>query len=388
MRNLKVAYKIMLSFGLLLAVLIGFGLFSLNKMSVINDQSTIIAENWLPSVVAVGKMEALVGDYRATESAHILSTDATKMASFDEALTELRREITTARQTYEKLISSPEERELYTDFSQDFDAYLSVSDRLLTLSRTNANTEAAALYNGQSSTEHAHMKDVLDKLVALNVDGGLQASAHGDEVYANAHFLVISVLIVAFALSAGVGYTLTRALSVPIGKLTSLMSGMSAGELKIQVPYTDQADEIGSIAKTLETFRHSLETAEVMRLEQARQQQVQLERGRRMEELVRSFDQVIGEVVSTVDSASTELQATAQGMSHIAEEMSNQAGNVAAASQQASGSVQTVASATEELRASISEINSRVDESARIIGQAVSEANTTNERVHKLSESA
>lgn len=388
MRNLKVAFKIALSFGVLLVLMASFGIFSLFKMSVINDQSTEIAENWLPSVEVVGRLDTLVGNYRATESAHILSTDATKMAAFDANLQKIRSDIATAKAEYEKLISSPEEREIYSDFSHDLESYLTVSDRLLTLSRNNANTEAATLYNGGSSAQQALMEEALGKLVALNTEGGKEASARGDEIYATAKLIVWGVLAIALLLSAGVGYMLTRSLSTPIGRLTAIMTDMERGQLKHDIPFTDQADEIGNIAKTLEKFRQSLEAAEAMRLEQSRQQQVQLERGRRMEELVRSFDQVIGRVVGSVDSASTQLQSTAQGMSQIAEEMTQQAGNVAAASEEASSSVQTVASATEELRASISEINSRVDESARIIAQAVSEANNTNERVQKLSVSA
>src|SRR5690606_35034300 len=50
--------------------------------------------------------------------------------------------------------------------------------------------------------------------------------------------------------------------------------------------------------------------------------------------------------------------------------------------------VQTVASATEELSASIHEISNQVTESNRIVGDAVTQANDTNDRVRALAAAA
>ena len=61
---------------------------------------------------------------------------------------------------------------------------------------------------------------------------------------------------------------------------------------------------------------------------------------------------------------------------------------VAAASEEASTNVQSVASATEELSSSVNEISRQVQESARMAGDAVSQARTTTERVSELSKAA
>ena len=61
---------------------------------------------------------------------------------------------------------------------------------------------------------------------------------------------------------------------------------------------------------------------------------------------------------------------------------------VAAASEEASTSVQSVASATEELSSSVNEISRQVQESARMAGDAVDQARTTNDRVSELSKAA
>ncbi len=96
----------------------------------------------------------------------------------------------------------------------------------------------------------------------------------------------------------------------------------------------------------------------------------------------------VKDVVSSVASATTEMESTASSMSSNAEETSRQAGVVAAASEEATTNVQTVAAATEELSASIREIGEQVSNSATIAGKAVEETERTNATVQGLAEAA
>src|SRR4029078_999796 len=100
------------------------------------------------------------------------------------------------------------------------------------------------------------------------------------------------------------------------------------------------------------------------------------------------FEAMIGEIVEIVSQASTELEASAGTLTATAERWEELATTVAAASEEASTNVQSVASATEELSSSVNEISRQVQESARIAGEAVDQARTTNDRVSELSKAA
>jgi methyl-accepting chemotaxis protein len=120
---------------------------------------------------------------------------------------------------------------------------------------------------------------------------------------------------------------------------------------------------------------------------------VYLEAGRRdkdeaLERLATSFQGSVGQIVDTVSSAATELEAAASTLSKTAETTQALATNVAAASEQASANVQSVASATEELASSVSEVGRQVQESARIAADAVKQAQQTDTRVTALSQHA
>ena len=111
-------------------------------------------------------------------------------------------------------------------------------------------------------------------------------------------------------------------------------------------------------------------------------------RQRTLETAIADFDVAVNEIIKSVASASTELQASAQAMSVTAEQTSSKTTTVAAASEEASTNVQTVASASEQLSSSIAEIGRQASMSTKIAGQAVQEAHRTDGKVQGLADAA
>ncbi len=109
---------------------------------------------------------------------------------------------------------------------------------------------------------------------------------------------------------------------------------------------------------------------------------------RRCSKLAAEFEAAVGEIVQTVSSASTELEASATSLSRTAEETQQLSGRVEAASEEASSNVRSVAAATEEMSASVAEISRQVQESNRIAGEAVKQAEMTDARINELSKAA
>jgi uncharacterized protein YoxC len=112
------------------------------------------------------------------------------------------------------------------------------------------------------------------------------------------------------------------------------------------------------------------------------------QRGRKVDVLLKTFEDKTGGLVTLVASAATELRATAQAMSGTTSETTQQLANVAAAVEQASVNVQTVASAAEELSSSISEISRQVTQSSTTAAKAVEAARRTDGIVKTLATGA
>ena len=176
----------------------------------------------------------------------------------------------------------------------------------------------------------------------------------------------------------------------PIRALTVAMDKLAGGDFSVVLPGLGRKEEVGGVAAAVEKFKvvseqKAREEAEAkIRQDQAAATQRKAE----MYKLADGFEAAIGEIVDTVSSAATELEASASTLTSTAARGQELTTMVAAASEEASTNVQSVASATEELSSSITEISRQVQESARVASEAVSQARTTTDRVGELSAAA
>jgi methyl-accepting chemotaxis protein len=171
-------------------------------------------------------------------------------------------------------------------------------------------------------------------------------------------------------------------------RLQNSMKSIAAGDLGIEVA-TGGSDEIADMAEVLQVFKDTMIETERLRGEQAKNEQQQAQRRKAdMIKLADNFETAVGEIVETVSSASTELEASATTLTSTAECTQQLTTMVAAASEEASTNVQSVAAAAEEMALSVNEISRQVQQSARMAGEAVDQARTTNDRVGELSKAA
>lgn len=186
-----------------------------------------------------------------------------------------------------------------------------------------------------------------------------------------------------------VAVLIARSIVGPLTAMTRAMGALAGGDLAVEIPGRGKADEIGDMAKAIDVFKTNMIDTERMRHEQTETEARQAkDRKKDMVRLADQFEQAVGEIVDTVSSASSELEASAGTLTATATRAQDLSTEVASASQEATANVQAVASATEELSSSVSEIARQVQESARIAGEAVGQATKTNARVSELSKAA
>ena len=191
-------------------------------------------------------------------------------------------------------------------------------------------------------------------------------------------------MLAALALSALAIIVVIRRFSRPMGKLMQVVARLSQRDFSTPVPRPAYPDELGELSSALEELRESAQEAERLQESQKAAEQRQLERGQHLEQAIGGFEMRVSEVVSAVQAASTEMQASAESLSAIAERASKESVSVASASEEASTNVQTVASAAEELSASIGEVNQRINGSSQMATDAVGEVERTNTAVEGL----
>lgn len=281
---------------------------------------------------------------------------------------------------------TPEEKQFADSFAGKRRAYVEEAIRPgVALLEAGKIDELGGLVIGKARETFDAAKSDLDKLIALQMRVAKEEYDAGQSEYAI--MLAVSLGLLALGLLLGIlnGLFTTRAITVPLGRLNAVMDNIAQGKFDSRVEI-DRDDEAGVALRNLQAMQNKLffnrEEEKDTAKRAAHQRKLDMQR------IASEFESAVGEVIQTVSSASTELEASATTLSSSAQRAQEVTTSVAAASEQATTNVQSVASASEEMTSSVNEISRQVQESARIAREAVVQAHTTNERVGDLSTAA
>ncbi|WP_245452428.1 methyl-accepting chemotaxis protein [Bradyrhizobium forestalis] len=198
-----------------------------------------------------------------------------------------------------------------------------------------------------------------------------------------------SLLAAGVGLGGTIALFTSRSIAAPIRGMTFAMGKLAGGDTSMNVPCVGRTDEVGEMANAVQVFKDNMIEADRLRAEQSQMEaRAAAQRKADMHRLAGQFEDAVGDIVKTLSSSSTELEAAARTLSKTAENTQELSSVVSAASEEASTNVQSVASATEEMSSSVTEISRQVQDAARIAGAAVEQAHRTNDQVNKLSQAA
>ncbi|WP_024340007.1 methyl-accepting chemotaxis protein, partial [Bradyrhizobium japonicum] len=389
--KLSIRAKITSVVAFLLIAMTGMGLLAVMKMRSMNANTVDISTNWMPSVRVIGDLRAAVITYRNVVRQHMLAEVLDDKLAVEKTAATVTEALAKTRSKYEAMISSAEERALYTQWSKLWDEYKKGTEEVMALSRKEAGKiprEAQELNSKTVNKIGLQADEVLNKDIELNTRSGEQAAQDAADSYAFAFMLVSVILGAAVLIGLGLSFYLVRDVSSGINSIIQPMQALGKGDLSAEVPHRGENTEIGAMADVLQIFKEALIAKRAADEAAAADAEAKIERGRRVDNITREFEAMIGEIVQTVSSASTQLEASATTLTGTADRSQRLATTVASASEEASTNVQSVASATEEMASSVGEISRQVQESARMAGDAVGQARATTDRVSELSKAA
>jgi methyl-accepting chemotaxis protein len=234
----------------------------------------------------------------------------------------------------------------------------------------------------------AAVDDLVELTAAYGFDFRQKAEASADTMRKNLIMLSTAAGIVSLLVAGAFAYSLGR----PIREATNIAGRVAAGVFTDQIR-VNRRDELGHLLRSLATMQSSLksradEQAAADDAKQRAQAEQELMRRELTSKLAAEFEAKVGKLVLGLESAATELEATAHSMSSAAEHTSRQTALVSENAEQAATNVTTVSDATGRLTTSAQQISSLVGNSAQLIDRAVEGARQTDGTVQKLAEGA
>ena len=181
-----------------------------------------------------------------------------------------------------------------------------------------------------------------------------------------------------------------RMIISPLGQLQLAMNELASGKMDIDTALSQRPDELGAIACSVENFKLNLIEQEKRRTQEAAaiQRQHTEDQKNLIQKLAHQFEATLGDIVNSVSSAATELNANAENLTNTSYHTASQAEEVTAASRNALTIIENVSDSSNSLLGSITHIAQQINQSYMITRQAVTNAVHTKETIGELMEMA
>jgi methyl-accepting chemotaxis protein len=180
MSKLSIRAKVIAVIAFMLVAMSGMGLLAIRSMQMINAHTVEIASSWLPSVRVLGELRTDINLFRIALRAHVMAETLEAKAANDKRLAGILDRIAKDRKAYEPLITTPEERSIYENWSRAWDKYITGVQEVIELSRQSVGRiphEASEAISKKVAVIAAESDAFLEKSINLNNSGATRLRA-------------------------------------------------------------------------------------------------------------------------------------------------------------------------------------------------------------------
>ncbi len=218
---------------------------AMTQTKLINNQSTVIATNLLPSTKSVGSLNTLTADFRLLESVSLLEkgTELT-IKAYNDSLENIESEMT----SYESLISSKKERVVYDEFKNEFEEYKARSKEVIGKINQGEIQYALKVFTGEHFKSYMKFSESLLKLIEINESASTEASAYGDTLYDNSILVMIAAFLFSVFLAVIISFLIVSRFEKTINSISEGMSELSQGKLISSSKPLDGSNELAKLS--------------------------------------------------------------------------------------------------------------------------------------------
>ncbi|MBI3446600.1 MAG: methyl-accepting chemotaxis protein, partial [Magnetospirillum sp.] len=195
------------------------------------------------------------------------------------------------------------------------------------------------------------------------------------------------VMVVGFAAMLVIGSIIARSIYRPLTAMTGIMERLAKGDMGVQIPDQHRGDEVGAMARSVQTFKEELTEVERLRAAQEEERKkAERDKVAALQGMAETVERETRAAVEQIAEMTRRMAGNASGMAQSAAAVGDNSQSVAAAATQALANAQTVAAAAEELSASIHEIASQVGTASTVTSTAVDASTRASHTISQLSE--
>ena len=258
LRNMSIAPRAGLGFGLVALLVLLMGVWMLVTLKNINEQSQQVEDNWVPSIVALNDLSQTVLRVRALTLRVLVDRDVAKSVPTLKRSDELLAHAKAIQGSYEALISSAEERQIFEQFQGAENDYLTERAEVLRLAQSGDFAAAVARFEEGTLNRHADALAVsLGALAKLNDEGVNAATESISIANSEARYGVFVAIALALGITVVLAMVLTRSIVAPLGEAVQAAEFVAAGDLTQAIQAAGK-DEPARLLAALKVMQGSL----------------------------------------------------------------------------------------------------------------------------------
>ncbi len=371
-----------------LAIFLVLGLGAYWGVTLIASGAREMSEVEIPGIRQSEELNVALGDLRIAEG-ELIANPAILTGTFGKDTADAKGRIETLTREYEAMPGAGEvgdaERQAWANIKEKIAKYIALHGRFARMVKESKLDGAGKSFIGEMDDVYNPLGTDLDNFVSFKLSAAKNIAQKNDGHAARVAWTLIVGFAAALLLCALNIWIVLRAILKPLGSISAMMKTISEGSLETKVEYTDKKNEIGDMARSLDTFREKLLDAKQLRLsKQQDDKEKSMQRRAERIAIAVQFQSKIGALVSSFIADAKELQKSAQALSSTAGETSQQVQSVSQAALDAASNSESIASATEQLAQTIKGVGRDVAAAAKMAEEASEEASQSEALVAEL----
>ena len=248
-RDLAVSLKLALSFGLVLLLLAGVGVFSSWQLDRLRAASAQVAQVHMPGVRESLLMSELASRYRTLQY-RLVAVQARERPEVAKAMAATLKEFEAHRARYAGGPLAAEERTLLDQAMLRWAAYSKLSRTVEDDINGGMAIEARERLGGEGETVFQGAAQALQQLAGYNDQQASQAASLGEATHALSRRWLAFTVVFAIAVAALLAYLVSRSITQPLARAVALAQRVAAGDLTMQAG-DERHDEVGKLNNAL-----------------------------------------------------------------------------------------------------------------------------------------
>ncbi|WP_313731865.1 HAMP domain-containing methyl-accepting chemotaxis protein [Pseudomonas sp.] len=314
LRNMNIAPRALLGFALIGLLMLGLGVFSLMQMGNIRHAGVAIESISVPSIKTLDELTSLNLRLRTLSYRLLVNREPETVRDTLNLLDQRNAQIDQARQAYLPMIGAADEQAAYDQYTQLLNQYRQLEARMRSLSQANRTDELRDLLNRDLLANSEQINKVMETLVRINTDQTRETNEVAARQYDSAFTLVISLLVAATLLTFLCAFLLTRSIVKPIEAALDAAEQVADGDLTHVIRAEQQQNnEIEQAVTAVTEMTSAVE-------EVARNAVSTSEASGEASRSAGDGRDLVMETVGAIERMSGDVQATAQLITHLAEQ--------------------------------------------------------------------